>query len=156
MEKYLKLYGVLTQVMPEGECAVCKPIYTDYWEKKPTKFYRLKIKSHKNKWIFNGYEIVDFYELYEVDIGEYGKPQFLPLSKNKIGDGKEYFVIFQESKCLEEDFDFPLTFYYNDNGDGNTYFLNIGIKFPKTFFVADISYKEILVDEKVIKQYYRG
>lgn len=36
-----------------------------------------------------------------IDIACYGQPLFLPASKKKIGDGKEYFFIFQQSKSKQ-------------------------------------------------------
>lgn len=36
-----------------------------------------------------------------IDIACYGQPLFLPASKKKIGDGKDYFFIFQPSKSKQ-------------------------------------------------------
>lgn len=120
---YLKLYGIISQIYEPGTFAKCTPIFIKPIKKgTPTEFYRID----------------DTGKITEVDLSQYDKPIFLPASRKKINDGKEYFIIyrsFQNStqarhKTYRPDFIAITT-------DGSEYWmprsLSIGIKFPDKF-----------------------
>ena len=142
----LKLYGVITEILPNGQISVCEPIFTDYW-RKDKKLYRLITEDVE---IFSSYTRICTFpkKLEEVDISEYGTPLFLPASRKKIGDGKKYFVIYQPSKnaTIGTEYHssttlFGLTQETFIQRDFIPIHLTIGIKFPSSFIAVKKSSK---------------
>lgn len=78
------LYGMIGQVKKNGKVVKCIPVFREKDD-----YYTLT----RNK---NGEVICT-----PIDIGCYGQPLFLPATKKKIDDGKEYFFIFQRSKSKQ-------------------------------------------------------
>ena len=142
MKKSLRLYGVITKAMPEGRVALCSPVFVEYWDRKPIKYYRLIVHTENHPADADGFESVYAYELKEIDISLFGKPQFLPLSMNKVGDGQDYLVIFQRSKssCAVRTINNAYLYdAYYEKCCGpkilDEMFLNIGIEFPNKFII---------------------
>lgn len=89
-----RLYGVITPILPDGEFVKCEPVFVDCWGSKKTSAYYLGIKPTPHEQ-FSKSGISHFER---VDINVYGNEVFLPASRKKINDGKEYFIVFQPTK----------------------------------------------------------
>lgn len=79
------LYGMIGKVKKNGSVVKCTPVFRE----KPNSYYT--VTRNQN----------DEVTYTPIDIGCYGQPIFLPASKKKIDDGKEYFFIFQRSKSKQ-------------------------------------------------------
>ena len=38
---HLKLYGVITEILPEGQISVCEPVFSNCWNPMDKNLYRL-------------------------------------------------------------------------------------------------------------------
>ena len=139
-----RLYGVISPILPEGEFVKCKPIFIDCWDYKPPYTYYEGI-PYTTKQSRSGIS-----EFKEMDIRQYGTPVFLPASRKKIHDGKEYFIIFQLSKNHTK---LSMRNYFKYPGisttacdDSYPLLLNVGILFPNKF-VAYITDRELTEKE---------
>ena len=122
----LYLYGAISQICSDGVFSKCTPIFVSALEKKYTKFYRLDK---------NG-------EPAEIDLNSYGKPVFLPASRKKVNDGKEYFIVYRSTQnhtkrqyaTYFEPIRIPIS------AGGELYWLpsslSMGIRFPDQFVVV--------------------
>jgi len=80
---FLKVYGVISQILETGAFTVCTPIFVGAHErKKYTEFYRIDSDG----------------QIVQVDLKQYGAPIFLPAGKKKVNDGKEYFIIYRTTQ----------------------------------------------------------
>lgn len=80
------LYGMIGKVKKNGAVVKCTPVFRD---DSGNKYYTCT----RNE---NGETIVT-----PIEIGCYGQPVFIPASKEKIDDRKEYFFIFQAKKSKQ-------------------------------------------------------
>lgn len=87
--RWLFLCGMIGQVKKNGGVVKCIPVFRND-DNNDNQYYTLTLKE-------DGEEI----ECTPIDISCYGSPLFLPASKKKIDDGKEYFFIFQANKSKE-------------------------------------------------------
>lgn len=139
-----RLYGVISTILPDGKFVKCKPIFIDYWAyKQPFTYY--EGIPYTNKRSQSGIS-----EFKEMDIRQYGKPVFLPASRKKIHDGKEYFIIFQPTKnhtklAMQNYFKIP-GISTTTCDDSYPRILNVGIQFPNKF-VAYIADRELTEKE---------
>lgn len=149
----LKLYGVITEILPDGEISICEPVYINYWSNQEKKFYRLLTEDIKNP--HNG--IITYpTALEEIDISQFGTHLFLPASRKKINDGKKYFVLFQQSKnatigTYRDYYRFPTIFgidpkLFTDR-DYTPMNLTVGIKFPNKFVAVRNPYRFLSAKE---------
>lgn len=81
----LYLYGMIGRVEKNGKVVKCTAVFRN--------------NSNENYTCTRNEEREIEYT--PIDIACYGQPLFLPASKKKIGDGKEYFFIFQPSKSKQ-------------------------------------------------------
>lgn len=135
---FLKVYGVISQILEPGAFTLCTPIMVDSSERrKYTKFYRFDEEG----------------KIVETDLEQYGAPVFLPAGKKKINDGKEYFIIYRTTQNFTHQ-DFKN--YYNNNllicTDERVYWMSgsisMGIKFPDRF----VAVKKPNVDKKDLER----
>lgn len=139
-----RLYGVISQILPDGEFVKCKPIFVERWiYSQPSTYY--EGIHYTNEQSQSGIS-----EFKEIDIRQYGKPVFLPASRKKIYDGNEYFIIFQPSKnhtkvAMQNYFKVP-GISTSTCDDSYPRILNVGIQFPNKF-VAYISDRELTEKE---------
>ena len=141
-----RLYGVISPILPDGEFVKCKPIFIDYWAYKPPHTYYEGIEYTNKK------SQLGISEFKKMDIRQYGKPVFLPASRKKIHDGKEYFIIFQPTKnhtklAMQSYFKIP-AISTTTCDDFCPLILNVGILFPNKF-VAYIADKELTEKELI-------
>lgn len=126
-----RLFGVVTKILPDGETCICEPIFTNHtqkgYSKENQKFYKA---------VYDEHDILKTFK--EIDISKYGTPIFLPASRKKILDGKEYLVMFQSSK---NDTKYDARTYSGvpilATQDSGLYWMpqhiTVGIKFPSKF-----------------------
>lgn len=133
-----RLYGVISPILPDGEFVKCEPVFVDFWNSKNPSDYYLGATSAL-------YEDAGILNFEKVDISMYGAKVFLPTSRKKINDGKEYFIAFQPTKNYTK----PLFQNYHAfpiiRVPDEPYYsriLNIGILFPNKF-VAIVSKNEL-------------
>ncbi len=135
-----RLYGVISPILPDGEIVKCKPVFVEGWtSSQPSTYYEGIPFTNKN--FQSGIS-----EFKEIDIRQYGKPVFLPASRKKINDGKEYFIIFQATKnhtrvTMRNYMKIP-EISITSCDDSYPHILNIGILFPDKF-VAYIANSEL-------------
>lgn len=80
---FLKVYGVISQILEPGAFTVCTPVFVNSRERrKYTKFYRFDEDG----------------KIEEIDLRQYGAPVFLPAGKKKVNDGKEYFIVYRSTQ----------------------------------------------------------
>ncbi len=139
-----RLYGVISQILPDSEFVKCKPIFVERWVySQPSTYYEgIPFTNEQSQ---SGIS-----EFKEIDIRQYGKPVFLPASRKKIYDGNEYFIIFQPSKnhtkaVMQNYFKIP---GISTSTCDHSYLriLNVGILFPDKF-VAYIADRELTEKE---------
>lgn len=138
-----RLYGVISPILEDGKFIKCEPVFIDNWlYKKPSTYY---IELTQTFGIRAG-----VYRFEEVDIGEYGKPCFLPASRKKIGNGHSYFIPFQPTKNhtnprCQNYYKFPTV---NAVSVNSSYLriVNVGILFPNKF-VAIIADRNLAEEE---------
>lgn len=80
------LYGMIGQVKKTGKVEKCIPVFRN---------------NAKQCYTVTRNETEDAIQCTPIDISVYGEPLFLPASKKKIDDGKEYFFIFQQKKSKQ-------------------------------------------------------
>ena len=85
-----RLYGVISQILPDGNFIKCEPVFVDAWLYKHPSAYYLGIKQSYDK-------RTGISQFEEVDIQTYGKTVFLPANHKKVNDGKTYTSIKQLS-----------------------------------------------------------
>lgn len=135
-----RLYGVISPILPDGEFVKCRPIFVERWgPTQPSAYYEGINYTNKQSQLGTS-------EFKEVDIRPYGKPVFLPASRKKINDGKEYFIIFQATKnhtrvTMRNYMKIP-EISITSCDDSYPHILNIGILFPDKF-VAYIANSEL-------------
>lgn len=125
--KTMRLYGMIGQVKKNKTVTKCKPVFRD-WSKN---IYEAQVVDGI---------IIDFIP---TDLSQYGNPVFLPASKKKIGDGKEYFFVFQHTKSKQN-------FYgdywvYSESKD-----ISVGVYDNSEFVVL----AEPNLDEETMTRYY--
>lgn len=83
MEKlgFLTLYGMIGKVKKDEGVVKCIPVFRSDVKKK---CYTVARNEENEE------------EYTQIDVGCYGTPLFVPSSRKKIDDGKEYFFIFQK------------------------------------------------------------
>lgn len=81
----LYLYGMIGRVEKNGKVVKCTAVFRN----DSNQHYTCTRNEERN------------FEYTPTDVACYGQPLFLPASKKKIGDGKEYFFIFQPSKSKQ-------------------------------------------------------
>lgn len=86
MSMGMYLYGMIGKVKKNGGVVKCTPVFRDDVSKK---YYTCTRNEDR--------EVT----CTPIDIGCYGDLLFLPASKKKIDDGKEYFFIFQSEKSKQ-------------------------------------------------------
>lgn len=129
-----RLYGVIAPILPDGRFVKCEPVFVDFWNLKDPSDYYIGVKFDSDKHLSKKSGISHFEK---IDISTYGKKVFLPASRNKINDGKKYFIAFQPTKNytrgeFKNYYDFPSVSattqdrYYS-------YVVNVGILFPNKF-----------------------
>lgn len=140
-----RLYGVISPILSDGEFVKCKPVFVESWASSQPSTYYEGI-PYTNKQSRSGIS-----EFKELDIRQYGKPVFLPASRKKIHDGKEYFIIFQLTKnhtklSMRNYFKYP-EISTTTCADSYPHILNVGILFPNKFVVyiadSELSEKEL-------------
>jgi len=155
----LKLYGVVSEILPDGQIAVCEPIFKNYLNLKDKKLYRLVTEEVE---ISTGTKLTYPKQLKEIDVSSFGKPVFLPASIEKIGDGNKYFIYFQSTlnatKGEYRDYcDIPIMRWIDNDfftrRDCPPINLNVGIKFPDKFVAIRGTEKFILPEQ--IEGYFR-
>jgi hypothetical protein len=82
----LFLYGMIGQVKKNGKVEKCLPVFRN----KAEQCYTVTRHDTEEKM-----------KCTPIDISVYGQPLFLPASRKKIDDGKEYFFIFQSKKSQQ-------------------------------------------------------
>lgn len=157
--QFLELYGVITEILPDGEISVGEPVFIcDTFTNSripkitnsctPKKYYRFRFATVEAKGREGGGIRTYPIGFEEVDLSQYGKPLFLPVAREKVGDGKKYCILFQKSKDatvtengmpvwykrvtirVEKDFSVRLGY--------TPVLLTVGIQFPNKF-VAKMS-----------------
>lgn len=120
---FLKVYGVISKILEPGTFTMCTPVFVDPYERgKYTKFYRPDDKG----------------QVTEFDLAQYGKPIFLPASKKKINDGKEYFIIYRSTQNATQKRYVTYTLHSiaicpGEEASWMAKSLSMGIKFPDKF-----------------------
>lgn len=133
---FLKVYGVISQILEPGAFTVCVPIFVNSEERrKYTKFYRFDEDG----------------KIVAMDLKQYGAPVFLPAGKKKINDGKDYFIVYRGTQNFTHN-DFK-TYYNNklficmdERVDWMSASISMGIKFPDKFVAVkkiDISKEDL-------------
>lgn len=141
--KFGRLYGVIAPILPDGEFVKCEPVFVNTRNpQNPSDYYLGVKKIHKTSILS---EEVGISHFERIDITTYGKKVFLPASRNKINDGKQYFIAFQPSKnctkaCLRNYYICPEIAAGQD--EYYSHILNVGILFPNKF-VALIATEEL-------------
>lgn len=159
--KACQIYGVITKVLPNGELAVCEPVFNSISRKGPKKLYKaiwkfLPMPNRENQ------RIIEYFE--PVDISEFGVPLFLPVSKSKINDGKEHLILYQDSKSIRINrsgivlyHDSPMVCSLRSNDDWLPNSVTVGILFPDKFITVmlgglNVSELKELIEESFSKQ----
>ncbi|MCI9063492.1 MAG: hypothetical protein HFJ17_02685 [Clostridia bacterium] len=155
--KNLKLYGIITEIIPQGDVAICEPVYVDYWSKTPTQFFHIVTETQREPCNIDGFASVKSYRIEEVDINQFGKPLFLPVGKNKIQDGKKYFILFQANKCeCASKFYGSYSVYFHEQADiinsESTFFANFAFKSPDKILIGPMTKGVIITDAKHIEK----
>ena len=138
-----RLYGVISQILPDGNFIKCEPVFVDAWLYKHPSAYYLGIKQSYDK-------RTGISQFEEVDIQTYGKTVFLPANHKKVNDGNKYFIMFQPTKNYTK----PELRNYNripaislaTPNSSYIYILNVGILFPNKF-VTMIADRELSEEE---------
>lgn len=126
---FLKVYGVISQILEPGAFTVCVPIFVNPGEgRKYTKFYRFD----------------EVGKIIQIDLEQYGAPVFLPAGKKKVNDGKEYFIIYRTTQNFTHE-DFKT---YCNNELLICTDISMGIKFPDKF----VAVKKSNIDEKDLER----
>jgi len=161
--KTCQIYGVITKVLPDGEIAICEPVFSaiSQNEKSPKKFYRAKlVPTPIPNW--PNLKLIEDFE--EFDISMFGSPLFLPISKSKINDGKEYLIIYHDTNNLPIDKsgiirhrNCPVVSSLKSNDFWIPRSVTIGILFPNKFItvmLGGLSTNELkkLLDESSSKK----
>lgn len=139
MVTYARLYGVITKIQPDGEFAVCEPIFVNHFEKREGKnrkrrFYRAIYDDLSSTMDIHGKIITSFEE---VDMSEYGTPRFLPYCSKQVAYDKEYFVIlpsytnYTDSRFWNYN-EFPIVTYFG-SPSWLPKKLTVGIMFPNKY-----------------------
>lgn len=135
---FLKVYGVISQILEPGAFTLCEPIFVNSGERrKYTKFYRFD--KDKN--------------IIEVDLGQYGTPVFLPTGKKKINDGREYFIVYRTTQnftaeAFKNYCNNDLFICTDERIDWMSASISMGIKFPDKF----VAVKKSNIDEKDLER----
>ena len=120
---FLKLYGVISKICEPGTFEKCIPVFINSSERgKPTKFYKLN----------------DDGKIAETDLSQYGNPVFLPASRKKINDGKEYFIIYRSTQNATHMRFITYQLSYiaicsDEEANWMSSSISVGIKFPDKF-----------------------
>lgn len=83
--RQLYLYGMIGKVEKNAMVVKCIPVFAD----SSNRYYK-QTKTESGE-----------VEYTPIELWRYGQPLFLPASKKKIGDGQEYFFIFQPTKSKQ-------------------------------------------------------
>ncbi|MCI9274618.1 MAG: hypothetical protein HFJ24_00815 [Clostridia bacterium] len=135
---FLKVYGVISQILEPGAFTACVPIFVNSRERnKYTKFYRFDEAGN----------------IIEVDLRQYGAPVFLPAGKKKVNDGIEYFICYRSTQNFTHE---AFKTYCNNHilicADERINWMpasiSMGIKFPDKF----VAVEKPNIDEKELER----
>lgn len=127
--RWLFLCGMIGKVKKNGGVVKCIPVFRND-DNNDNQYYTVKE---------SGGEI----ECTPIDIKCYGSPLFIPASRKRIDDGKEYFFIFQGNKSKE-------IFQWRVGADLN---LNVGIYNNEGFCVIRAPEDVSLTEEYMTRWY---
>ena len=143
MKDWVRLCGVITKILPNGEFAKCNPVFvkeSNFGFSEPPLVIPPPPYYHYKKNIIDGKEVIVGFEM--LDIQLYGPKVFLPANHKKMNNGKEYYVVYQPTKNYKNGIQ-----HWGIPCSRLPCITNVGILFPNKFITVKSKLGELSTDK---------